>query len=85
MASKKKYIFGNVRVSCYKISALLFITCHKKMYLVYCSWHSLLHLPTMLVMILANVFKLDVAFSGFECVLMLCTCGNGLQRSLTSM
>ena len=32
----KKYIFEKVKVSCYKISALLFITCHKKLYLVYC-------------------------------------------------
>ena len=55
------------------------------MYLVYCNWHSLLHLPTMLVMMLANVFKLDVAFSGFEYILMLCTCGNGLQSSLSDL
>ena len=37
-------------------------TCHKKKYLAYCNWHTLLHLPTMLAVMIANVFKLDVAF-----------------------
>ncbi len=37
------------------------------MYLVYCNWHSLLHLPTMLVMTLANVFSFDVVMT---CILV---------------